>query len=159
MDQGACQPFPGGIVEMTQLTKNPVFHDVAEKTFSNLGLTLSLFRITDGISLEDLADAVELPKGEVSRYLKGKAAPALATLARLLDALDVEYPSFFYALRLVDLAAGSNTKALAKLIARLQPEPEQNVRSRFPSILKDLLTLYGKVLEDNLERHLEEPGR
>ena len=62
---------------------------------SNLGLTLSLLRIADGISLEDLADAAGVSKGEPSRYLKGTATPTFDTLATLLHLLDVEYPAFF----------------------------------------------------------------
>ncbi len=128
---------------------------IAERwMFSNLGLTLSLFRIADGISLEDLADAAGVSKGELSRYLKGKATPTFDTLATLLHLLDVEYPAFFYALRLVDLAAGSKPRELMRMVARLEPERTESLgldRKMFPEVLRQLLTLYGIALKQSLK--------
>jgi transcriptional regulator with XRE-family HTH domain len=58
--------------------------------FSQLGLALIILREKAGLAARGLAARAGVGKSQLSKYENGRESPKLETLARLLDALNVE---------------------------------------------------------------------
>lgn len=65
-------------------------------TFKQVGSALRLVREERGLSLARLAALSSSGKSQLSKYENGKELPKLDSLARVLDALDVEPLTLFY---------------------------------------------------------------
>jgi transcriptional regulator with XRE-family HTH domain len=64
--------------------------------FKQVGSALRLVREERGLSLARLAVLSSSGKSQLSKYENGKELPKLDSLARILDALDVEPLTLFY---------------------------------------------------------------
>lgn len=60
-----------------------------------IGQNLSAARQAKGLTQRELANAIDTDPFQVSRWERGTNRPADATLARLADALDIEFVQFF----------------------------------------------------------------
>jgi transcriptional regulator with XRE-family HTH domain len=65
-------------------------------TFKQVGSALRLVREERGLSLARLAELSSSGKSQLSKYENGRELPGLHSLARILDALDVEPLTLFY---------------------------------------------------------------
>jgi len=64
--------------------------------FRQLGIALRVMRHRRGLSVAQFGKRSGVGKSQVSKYENGKELPKLGTLARILDALEVEPIWFFY---------------------------------------------------------------
>jgi len=64
--------------------------------FRQLGIALQVMRHRRGLSIEQCGKRSGVGKSQMSKYETGKELPKLGTLARILDALEVEPIWFFY---------------------------------------------------------------
>jgi transcriptional regulator with XRE-family HTH domain len=79
-----------------QEKSEPVGAGDALATFKQVGSALRLVREERGLSLTRLAGLSSSGKSQLSKYENGKELPRLDSLARVLDALDVEPLTLFY---------------------------------------------------------------
>ena len=71
-------------------------HFGATRFFRQLGMALQVFRGRAGLSAAQAARKARVGKSQMSKYETGKESPRIETLARVLDALEVEPLWFFY---------------------------------------------------------------
>jgi transcriptional regulator with XRE-family HTH domain len=128
--------------------------------FDNISRTLTLLRDMRGKSQVDLAKAARIGKSQLSKYETGKELPKLESLEKVLKALEIGYPEFFYALRLVDgMSAGVESQApedRASSDPPLPPPPPSEgayllpkaTREAFSQIFSDLLLLHHRMVEE-----------
>ena len=64
--------------------------------FRQLSMALQVFRGRAGLSAAQAARKARVGKSQISKYETGKESPKIETLARILDALEVEPLWFFY---------------------------------------------------------------
>jgi transcriptional regulator with XRE-family HTH domain len=73
-----------------------VRRDIATLSAIDVGTPLKHARLTGGISLRHLADQVRCTEGFLSKVENNKARPSLATLHRLVTALEINVASLFF---------------------------------------------------------------
>jgi transcriptional regulator with XRE-family HTH domain len=118
--------------------------------FRNLGKTLVLLRELRGKSQAQVAREAGVGKSQLSKYENGKELPKLDSLARVLEALALNYWSFFYTLALVDEreAALDDPEDLAP---KLVPLPgEGALEHAFSSLTANLFALHRACLLHSL---------
>jgi transcriptional regulator with XRE-family HTH domain len=69
--------------------------------FEQIGPTLIMLRARAGLSAASVARMARVGKSQISKYEKGKESPKFPSLARILDALNVEPLTFFYYLHAI----------------------------------------------------------
>lgn len=130
--------------------------------FANIPLTLSILREVRRKSQAGLARDAGIGKSQLSKYETGKELPKFDSLEKVLNALQVSYPEFFYALRLVDRlcsemaegkgrGAGESGKPLA--LPALMEGPSvlgENTRQAFTQVFSDLLHLHHRMIEQTV---------
>ena len=70
--------------------------------FANMGRTLTLLRQVRRKSQARVAKEAGIGKSQLSKYENGKELPKLESLEKVLIALKIGYPEFFYTLQLLD---------------------------------------------------------
>lgn len=70
--------------------------------FTNMGRTLTLLRQVRRKSQARVAKEAGIGKSQLSKYENGKELPKLESLEKVLIALKIGYPEFFYTLQLLD---------------------------------------------------------
>src|SRR4029453_5105308 len=75
--------------------------------FDNIPLTLSILRELRRKSQAGLAKDARIGKSQLSKYETGRELPKFDSLGKVLKALEISYPEFFYALNLVDRLSAS----------------------------------------------------
>ena len=68
----------------------------AARFFSQFGLALQVLRHKSGLSIDQFGKRAGIGKSQMSKYENGKQLPNLETVARILDALQVEPLWLFY---------------------------------------------------------------
>ncbi len=68
----------------------------ANDFFEQIGPTLVMLRVRAGLSAASVARMARVGKSQISKYETGKESPKFESLARILDALNVEPLPFFY---------------------------------------------------------------
>ena len=81
---------------MSSSKSEPGGAEGALATFRQVGSALRLLREERGLSLARLAVLSSSGKSQLSKYENGKELPGLHSLARILDALDMEPLTLFY---------------------------------------------------------------
>jgi transcriptional regulator with XRE-family HTH domain len=71
------------------------------RAFEGLGKALRWIRQRQGKKQYELAEAAAITKAMLSSYENGKQRPALDTLERILDALEIDLDYLAYAIRMV----------------------------------------------------------
>jgi transcriptional regulator with XRE-family HTH domain len=126
--------------------------------FNNIPLTLSLLRELRKKSQAGLAKDAKIGKSQLSKYETGRELPKFDSLEKVLNALEISYPEFFYALHLVDrLSAGvlndrsagaSKNQPLSMLSLAEGPSLlGENTRQAFSQVFSDLLLLHHRMIE------------
>jgi len=76
-------------------------HKGEGRAFEDLGKALRWIRQRQGKKQYEVAEAAAITKAMLSSYENGKQRPALDTLERILDALEIDLDYLAYALRMV----------------------------------------------------------
>jgi len=105
--------------------------------FDHLGDALTVLRLLRRLSQSELAERAGIRPNQISRYETGAVQPQLAQLERILDALGVGLPEFFYVLSSVNRMAalmadadqrqGPEALATASAVAYWQRVADQHV--------------------------------
>ena len=83
---------------MTRPNGNAMHSDSmrAHDVFARIGTALVMLRARAGLSAAAVARMAGIGRSQLSKYETGKESPKLESLARILDALNVEPLTFFY---------------------------------------------------------------
>jgi transcriptional regulator with XRE-family HTH domain len=117
--------------------------------FRNLGKTLVLLRELRGKSQAQVAREAGVGKSQLSKYENGKELPKLDSLARVLEALALDYWSFFYTLALVDEREAALDDP-GDLTPKLAPPGRGALDSAFSRITDNLFALHRACLLHSL---------
>jgi transcriptional regulator with XRE-family HTH domain len=117
--------------------------------FRNLGKTLVLLRELRGKSQAQVAREAGVGKSQLSKYENGKELPKLDSLARVLEALALDYWSFFYTLALVDEREAALHEP-GDLTPKLVPPGQGALDHAFSSLTGNLFALYRACLMHSL---------
>ena len=125
--------------------------------FDNIPLTLSLLRELRRKSQAGLAKDARIGKSQLSKYETGKELPKFDSLEKVLNALQISYPEFFYALRLVDRLSSelqgeardaSGDKPLSTPLVIEGPSLlGETARQAFTQVFSDLMLLHHRMIE------------
>lgn len=66
-----------------------------------VGVTIQVLRLMRDLSQVELAERAGIRPNQVSRYETGQDLPQLAQLAKILDALDLDFGEFVFAMRVL----------------------------------------------------------
>jgi transcriptional regulator with XRE-family HTH domain len=125
--------------------------------FDNIPLTLSLLRELRRKSQASLARDAHIGKSQLSKYETGRELPKLDSLEKVLNALEISYPEFFYALRLVDRLsselqgeardAGGDKPLSMPLVIDGPSLLGETARQAFTQVFSDLMLLHHRMIE------------
>lgn len=125
--------------------------------FRNLGPTLTLLREMRGKSQAGVARAADIGKSQLSKYESGKELPKLASLEKVLTALDMGPVDLFCTLEMVDRRAASLNEKAENLLAWMHGGPElrskllpEATTGAFTQVQAALLALHRAVIEENV---------
>jgi transcriptional regulator with XRE-family HTH domain len=124
--------------------------------FKHLGPALRLVREQRGLTVADLARLSSSGKSQISKYETGKELPKLDSLARVLDALDVEPLKVFYlAARLArGISKADIEEEMFRAEARRNPGSQ-----RFQNLLDAVLEAHTAYVEAVMGLKLPFSGR
>ena len=123
--------------------------------FAELGRTLRIFRDRAKLTGAEVAERAEMGKAQLSKYEIGAELPNLRTLAKLIDALEVEPLWFFYLMH--QLSHGQSVEALKADLLRTDAgslfsagEPDA-----FRRLLESVFELHSAVIAGRFQAVLE----
>jgi transcriptional regulator with XRE-family HTH domain len=123
--------------------------------FAELGRALRIFRDRAKLTGAEVAERAEMGKAQLSKYETGAEVPNLRTLAKLLDALEVEPLWFFYLIH--QLSRGQSVEALKADLLHTDSgllfsagEPEA-----FRRLLESVFEVHSAVITGRVQSVLE----
>ncbi|HYN20941.1 MAG TPA: helix-turn-helix transcriptional regulator [Thermoanaerobaculia bacterium] len=119
--------------------------------FSELGRALQILRDRAKLSGMALAERADMGKGQLSRYEMGTEQPKLETLARILDALEIEPLWLFHLMH--KLSRGESFEALQTdlLLAEAGPLMPSARLETFRRLLDNVFELHAALIEDQIQ--------
>ena len=123
--------------------------------FAELGRALRIFRDRAKLTGAEVAERAEMGKAQLSKYEIGAELPNLRTLAKLLDALEIEPLWFFYLMH--QLSHGQSLEALKADLLRTDAGPlfSAGEPEAFRRLLESTFDLHAAVIAGRLQAILE----
>ena len=120
--------------------------------FAELGRALRIFRDRAKLTGAEVAERAEMGKAQLSKYEIGAELPNLRTLAKLLDALEIEPLWFFYLMH--QLSHGQSLEALKADLLRSDAGPlfSAGEPEAFRRLLESTFELHAAVIAGRLPR-------
>ena len=123
--------------------------------FAELGRALRILRDRAKLSITVLAGQAEMGKSQLSKYETGVELPKLETLARLLDALEVEPLGLFHLMHQLSREQPGDSLKADLLFANAGRLLETRESESFRRLLESVFELHSAVVEGRLRTPLE----